>query len=133
MNDSLMQEILKRLDSLGEQLGAGAQYTWAAMMRQELVVNGWGNIVMAFVFAIIATALVKLAFWVCRPAPDSGGHRPEFAIEDETGRALGVVFSVIGAAIAAIFAIVCLWEGAAHLLNPSYYALMDLAQMLTGK
>jgi len=108
MNNEMLQEILKYLDKIGEQLGVGAGRVWPWMLKEQ-VVSFWTSVIFVFVFGVISGVFLFVAlktgveewFWIC-------GF-------------LSVVFFV---------AVVNLIWSVPQVLNPEYYALRDLLSMV---
>lgn len=131
MSDAMMQEILKRIDTLSEKLGAGGAFAWETLMRQALWVDGVMQVVISLVLFGVAYGLIKLTFWFWRPAPEDS--RYEYAIEEDFVRFFGSMLTVTGAVITGIMSLVYFFDGLQHVINPQYYALVSLSQMLVGK
>jgi TctA family transporter len=131
MSETMMQEILNRLDVIGEKLGEGAAFTWETMMRQAVLVGGWLGILEAAGYALIAFFLYRVIRYLLSKKSDGHGNE-EFVVADEVNRVFGSVFTGIALLIFGAMAVYSATQAMSHIINPSYYALMDLAR-LVGK
>ena len=125
MSESMMQEILKRLDTIGAKLGEGAEFAWRVSIKQQMINNGILNLIISAVLLAVCWALVKI---LRSPYPtDSEDYN---GLEDETRHILKVAGCGAGTAITFVWGLIVLYEGLVHVINPQYYALMDLARLL---
>lgn len=133
MSETMMQEVLNRLDAIGAKLGEGGAFVWEAMMRQVFWVGGVLTLLFAVVLAVASFGAYRLWWHYNQIATEEKGKgylgsniRRQMDAEQVAG------FSVVGCVASAIAAAVFLFYGLAHIVNPTYYALMELAK-LVGK
>lgn len=119
-----MQEILKRLDSIGAKLGEGVAFSWEVFMRQALWVDGVFSVIGYVVLMFLAVRCFAWAKAACKRAQGSD--------DDNLLDFLGPIGAAVGGAILSVSSVYGIWDGVAHVLNPQYYALMDLVK-LVGK
>lgn len=125
MSDSMMQEILNRLDALAGKLGEGAAYTWGTYMRQAFWVDGVLTAGLAVMLAIATYFGIKLCLWNIMKVDDD--DTPYNKAEKYIA---GEVITGLASIITGIISIVMMYNGLTHLINPQYYALISISNML---
>lgn len=134
MSDTMMQEILKRLDAITEKLGAGGAVVWQALVKQAF----WSGIT-SFVWVVFFTTIAFLSLRAARGITerlrlnDDPGSEVSFDANEESNIRAGRGFFIAAAVVTSGIALVVLQGAVAHLLNPQYFALLDLARIVTGK
>jgi hypothetical protein len=108
----MQQEILKRLDALAEKLGVAANHLWQVLVLQ--VHNE----------AIVLLVVGTIAF-IAGSAVATWGHRN--LDEQGEGAAFAIVF---GWGLVAVVGGLCITHGILYLLNPEYYALKEILEVL---
>ena len=109
MNEQMQQELLNRLDALAAKLGTTAEHLWGVLIYQariDALVSAIGFVV----FGLITMFLYK----VVRNA------------DDEIDR----IFPAVGMVITFGIAIACLFSIWTPLLNPEYFALQKVLEVL---
>jgi hypothetical protein len=132
MKQQISDKIFGYIDALASKLGVASEYIMKILVRQEII----ANTVELIAFAI---AIVALLFWIRftyqwlekdrtfnTEKPYGYGHKREAA-----GIAFGVSAVIGGIAIAIMFA--CSVISCIHLLNPEYYAIRTILDVVSGK
>lgn len=127
MSDQMMSEVLARLDLLIEKLGEGAVKAWPLFVKQALWVDGVATLVVGLVLAGTAAAAVRVMIALRNKAEDVD------SIDAAVGYEFGSILVAVVAVILAVVGALMLITAVRRIINPEYYALMDIARMLTGK
>jgi heme/copper-type cytochrome/quinol oxidase subunit 2 len=123
MSEAMMQEILARLDALGEKLGIGAEMVWKTLVTQAYWVEGWFSVVVNAVGAVILLILAggSVLYFLRRIDNPKPEEEPWMIITFLVG---------VGGTIGAIVLVVAAIYSVQYILNPEYYALMNLAKFI---
>lgn len=124
-----MNEILKRLDLIGEKLGEGVAFSWETFVRQAFLVDGVWGLISNLIVASLACGglLLTVKLWAKgREADNEGDYQSDLLYT------IGGVLVGLAAVVLFPVAIVGAINSISHLINPQYYALTDLAK-LVGK
>lgn len=118
-----MNELLKRLDLIGEKLGEGVGFVWEISLMQAFWVNGVFTVIFSVSLALVAYGAYRLTRHLHERSTDDD-------CSDEFPYLLGMLGTGIGFIVAVVGSTANLYAGIVHMINPQYYALMDLAKML---
>lgn len=127
MNETLMQEILKRLDLISEKLGEGGAFAWETFIRQALWVDGVLRVGFAVASIVLAIVLVCLGARVWKTVVNHYESDADAFFDTPLPAIVGIVLVVL-VIILTVSAFSSLTSGLEHMANPAYYALMDLAR-----
>jgi hypothetical protein len=135
MNDTMMQELLKRLDMLGEKLGDGAAAMWITLVRQAFWDGGVMNLCWLTLWLLLGGLCLRTALRVGAKlsADKDPNSDTRLEYEERGDLKLGRGFAIAGAVACGLISVAVLQTAVTSLVNPQYYALQDLAKMLTGK
>lgn len=115
----IQQEILSRVDLVAQKFNEIAPEAWEILLRQQYIEAG-ANIVVALIFAIA---------WIKWGAPASrrwANEAEKGILRQEAGVLFGGGITLGVLAVATVIAVTMGFEGVKMLLNPEYYALMEL-------
>lgn len=121
MNTETIAAIQKALAPVAEKIGQGAQYGWDVVLAQQKV-TAIGD----FIFAAAAVVVMLICAWWALACWKK--H-----VDDRHGDwIIGVV--MLTTVCFACFALMglALYDGSAHLINPSYYALKFFVGLAGG-
>ena len=116
MNEELVQEILHRLDSAGEIAGQGFE-----ILIRQVYISAIGNVIWIIWFAAVLFGIVK----ILKKLGYLGGEREwlvsGFAVDTDRSTVVGALGTV--ALTLVLFTGVNLYQIAAKLINPEFYAI----------
>ncbi len=104
------------ITKMAETMGVAVPQLWEILMKQQYV-HAVGDAIWVFVGAVSAYAIYKLVKWA----------KKQEDLEE------GIVFVFGGILILTIFVglgLADLYCGLAHLINPEYYAIKDIAEFI---
>lgn len=127
MSDQMMSEVLARLDLLIEKLGEGAVKAWPLFVKQAFWVDGVATLVAGLVLAGTAAAAVRVVIALRNKAEDVD------SINEAVGYEFGSILVAVVAVILAVVGALMSSTAVLRIINPEYYALMNIVRMLTGK
>ena len=125
MDKELMNEVLKRLDMIGEKLGYGANYFWPKFIRQEYI-DGWVSVVLLLVFAALFVGVLYYTVRHWKPKNEDG-TTPIYSIYGNNHEGFWIF-------ITTILFIILSYTGVNFLskffdiFNPEYWALKSLIE-----
>jgi hypothetical protein len=128
-------ELQNKLAELADKLGVSVEHLWGVLVRQAYIdgIATLGGSLLLLILLWLAAANAKKVLRKCKNAIDSA----RLGELDEIAQIILVVLvgaAIVGGGIASIFVIVNLplWiiSAIGKLLNPEYYALMDLKGFL---
>lgn len=129
MSEPMMQEILKRLDTIGGKLGEGAAFSWGTFMKQAFWVDGVVSLIACLAGLVAAYFAIRLAAWMFKRSKRADEKHPYTGVDGDLwsmgGWATGFVCVIV-----AVVSILSIPGAISHMVNPGYYALMDLARLL---
>ncbi len=112
--DKYIEQLKPLLAKVGEKIGEGAAFGWQIMIRQQYVIAVQD---LVGVLAGIAGLLVVRFLYKKVTGPDRWDEMTWLPI---TILGVGSVGVILG----------CLTNGLSHLVNPAYYALQDIIQLV---
>lgn len=118
--------VAKVLDELAERLSGPAEKVWEIFVKQAIA-DGVGSLVIAVIGVIIIFSVIKLL-------PKISERLNEYSYE-ECDEDVWIVLLLLlcGIGLASIFVVPTeLISGIKHLINPEYYALMDIISNIPG-
>lgn len=116
---TLRAQVFSRIDAIGAKLGVAADHLWPILVRQS-----YATAVMGVIGAIFATAVaVRLYTWI------PGLH----AKSDDDGYFFAEFLAVAGFIGCCALTLIFLLGAAGRFINPEFYALRSVLDMLTGK
>jgi hypothetical protein len=130
MSETMMRELLARLDAIGAKLGEGAAFTWETMMRQAIFVDGWLKLLISVGYALLAFVLYRTIRYIWSKKLDEKWNEERYVVEDEVARPLGTIFVGAAFVIVAWFSLSSAHQAISHIANPQYYALWNLARLV---
>jgi hypothetical protein len=122
MSETMMQEILARLDAIGEKLGEGAAFTWETMIRQAVLVDGWLGLLGSVGYALLAFVFYRVVCYVWSKKHDEKWNEERYVVKDEIVRGLGTSFGGAGFIVLVVASLYSAQQAIAHIVNPTYYA-----------
>lgn len=120
MNPDIQKQVMDALEALAKALGTTAQYLWGVLLRQAYVQAAQEDVA-----AMVAIAGVIVLF---RVLAYSKKRREEDEYYDWDQIDFG--FSIAGIIVLSLTAIVLLIVSLGLWLNPAYYALQQIAEMI---
>ena len=117
--NAMIDKLTPLFNSIAAKIGEGAQWGWGVMIRQEYV-----TAVDDFIWAIFALIATIVLIW--------GAKRFYKAFLEDDDWMPGIVVCTILAAIAAAVFFGLMDDGIQHIVNPSYFAIKDVASFITG-
>lgn len=117
---SLRAEVFSRIDAIGAKLGVAANHLWPVLVRQSYA-DAAIDLVLGTTFALVA---FRCYSWLPGLWKKSDGDDVYF---------MGVCLSTLGLVAATVAVVVCLSQAAGRFINPEYYALQSVLDVLRGK
>jgi len=121
MNDELVNEVLRRLDSLGETIADGAIQGFEVLVRQ-VYISAVGDGVAALGLALFAAFILWSGRWA-RARVRANEERRGPRVDDDLPRGWGYAVSWAVATLVAAAGIFHLHKLIAKLVNPEFYAI----------
>jgi hypothetical protein len=115
MNEKVINKATEYIDSIATKLGVAAEHVYELLIKQAII-NGVRDLVMFVVLSVVAFFLGKLTL------------RASKSFDYD------MVAPIIGATaiIALVMAIACLYAGVGELINPEYYAIKEILDVISG-
>jgi hypothetical protein len=108
------EEILKRIDVLAAKLNTTGEHLWGVLLIQQRK-----DAITKILLFVAGLYLIWLSVRAFRKLPGAGFHdEPKYIIGGIVSGVVGVFFAAFGFD----------WWG--HLINPEYYALKEILEML---
>lgn len=110
-----MEEVLK--DSIVELIGFAKNISpavWAILVKQQII---WG--ILTIIGFILSIGVSIIGIYILK-------KRPEWALDDSNFNIAGGVITAIGGCLTVVLFIILIAEGIPQLINPEYFAMMDL-------
>jgi hypothetical protein len=116
MNEKVIDKAFGYIDSVAQKLGVAAEHVWPLMIKQQ-VVGGITDLFFGVVLAVAAYLLIRQAM--------------KDLTTYEGSEERGLVLSFLGG-IAAIFAFFCIYFSVGPIINPEYYAIQEILEVIKG-
>ena len=113
-------EILTRLDAIASQIGVKIEILWPILVKQAYV-KGVEQIIDGFLCALAAFFLARLLTKWKSPKEDYGFASADIGLFKTFGWVAVVILSFFSLNVTG---------GVSHLLNPDYYAILNLKEWL---
>ena len=121
MDKEIINEVLKRLDTIGEKIGVGADYFWPKFVKQELI-EAWVSLGSLIFFGVLFFLVAYYAgkFW-----DQDHQNRDRYSICRESHEPLWIS-SIVVLGIGFIVSTVAFFCEFFDVFNPEYWALKSL-------
>ena len=115
---TLRGQIFSRIDVIGAKLGVAANHLWPVLVRQSYA-YAWMDVVGALVAAVIVARLYSWIPTVWKKADNDDGYF------------FASVFVIAGTIGGSAITVICLLGAVGRFVNPEFYALRSVVEMLT--
>lgn len=134
MPETMMQEILKRMDVLVGKVSAGGEYAFGLAMKQAFWVEGVLGVCLSLLLAVLAVVVFRAGCHftgVLKNERATGYIDRDFDKEMRAEFGVGLSYAICSGLV--LGAVINLIASVPYLVNPEYYALMELVKALTGE
>ena len=133
VTQTVKDEVLQRIDALGEKLGVAAGQLWEVLVAQHAVVNGIYFSATGLVFLVVGLVSMVLFFGSLKTGEENRKTMKDhydnkyyrWRAVDVTRTAICSVLAILGL-VAGLFTTLF---NVPHLINPEYYALQDILRV----
>lgn len=120
MKTKIYEKATEYIESLASSLGVAAEHVYGILVKQQYV-TGIADAIFAVIFAIVVTICYKVGKWL---ATSEMAYRKDW----EWLTFIPVLIGVF----AIVFMCVSLYSAIGHLVNPEYYAIKEIMDVLKG-
>lgn len=114
MNDKIVDKATQYIDAIASKLGVASEHVYGLLVKQAIV-SGVLDLIFGVALIIATYVLVRMSIWLATSEKAYDNDLEPYG-----------VFTGIGALVALIFGIVCMYSGVGELINPEYYAIKEI-------
>lgn len=126
MDQTIGDALIYGVTALKESIVDIAPDLWRIMIRQQ-----YANVVRDFIWVIIlAITVICVGKYVSQKFKEHDSNRKNYRCEWDVGEAILTVFGVAAIIVSLIVMCVSLTEGISILINPEYYAIKEMINLV---